>query len=315
MPDSAQLLAAEEIVARHLPITPLVGLAGSNGRVLLKLETVQPTGSFKIRGALAALAAAPADQQVVAASAGNHALGVARAAQLLGRRATVVVPETASAAKIESLCRFDVRLVRAGDGYDAAEAHALRLAAGEDAHFVSPYNDADVIAGQRTVAVEIGERLRGPLTIVCPVGGGGLLSGVALWASEHDDVRVVGVEAAASRALSSAVRAGHVVEVPIGPTLADGMAGGVEVGSITVEIASRHVDDLVAVGDDALRDTIRALALEHGLVVEGAGAAATAAVLGGHVVDDRPGARIVAVLSGRNITAAALLEVLRRPAG
>ena len=315
VPNSAQLLAAEQIVARHLSITPLVVLAGSNGRVLLKVETVQPTGSFKIRGALAALAAAPPGRPVVAASAGNHALGVAHAAQLLGRSATVVVPQTASPAKLERLGGFDVRLVRAGDGYDAAEAHALRLAADEGAHFVSPYNDADVIAGQRTVAVEIGARVRGPMTIVCPVGGGGLLSGVALWGSEHDDVRVVGVEAAASRALSSAVRAGHVVEVPIGPTLADGMAGGVEAGSITVAIASRHADDLVAVSDAELRDAIRVLTLDNGLVVEGAGAAAAAAVLGGHVVDDRPGARIVAVLSGRNITAETLLEVLRDPAG
>ena len=223
VPGTDQLLAAEEMVARHLAVTPLVELAGSHGRVLLKVETVQPTGSFKIRGALAALAAAPPGQPVVTASAGNHALGVARAAELLGRSATVVVPEAASAAKVERLGRFDVRLIRAGENYDAAEAHAPRLAADEDARFISAYNDADVIAGQRTLGVELGERLSGPLTILCPVGGGGLLSGIALWASEHADVRVVGVEVAASRAMSAAVRAGYVVEVPIGPTLADGM--------------------------------------------------------------------------------------------
>ena len=151
VPGSAQLLAAEEIVARHLAVTPLVELARSGGSVLLKVETVQPTGSFKIRGALAALAATPAAQAVVTASAGNHALGVARAAELLGRTAIVVVPETASAAKLERLERFDVRVIRAGDSYDGAEAHALRLAA--DTRFISAYNDADVIAGQRTLAV------------------------------------------------------------------------------------------------------------------------------------------------------------------
>lgn len=314
VPDRAQLLAAEAVVARHLAVTPLVELAGSGGRVLLKVETVQPTGSFKVRGALAALAAAPAAQSVVTASAGNHALGVARAAELLGRSATVVVPETASAAKLERLGRFDVRVIRAGDSYDAAEAHALRLAADDDARFISAYNDADVIAGQRTLAVELGQRMRGPMTIVCPVGGGGLLCGVALWASEHPDVRVLGVEAAASRALSAAVRVGHVVEVPIGPTLADGMAGGLEMGSITVQIARRHVDDMVAVSEGELRNAVRALSFEQGLVVEGAGAAAVAAILSGRVVDDRPGAQIVAVLSGRNISTPTLLDVLRERA-
>jgi threonine dehydratase len=313
VPDPAPMLAAEEIVARHLAVTPLVELAESDGGVLLKVETVQPTGSFKIRGALAALAATPPAQAVVTASAGNHALGVARAAELLGRTVTVVVPETASAAKLERLDRVDVRVIRAGDSYDAAEAHALRLAVDADARFISAYNDADVIAGQRTLAVELGQRLRGPMTILCPVGGG-LLCGVALWASEQPDVRVVGVEAATSRALSTAVRIGHVVEVPIGPTLADGMAGGLETGSITVQIARRHVYDLVAVSDAELRHAVRALAFEQGLVVEGAGAAAAAAVLSRRVVDDRPGAHIVAVLTGRNISIHTLLDVLGQPA-
>jgi threonine dehydratase len=196
----------------------------------------------------------------------------------------VVVPETASAAKLERLDRFDARVIRVGDSYDAAEAHALRLATDTGARFISAYNDADVIAGQRTLAVELGQQMHGPMTILCPVGGGGLLCGVALWASEHPDVRVVGVEAATSRALSAAVRVGHVVEVPIGPTLADGMAGGLETGSITVQIARRHVYDIVAVSDAELRHAIRALTFEQGLVVEGAGAAAVAAVLARRVV-------------------------------
>jgi threonine dehydratase len=309
-PDRAQRRAAEAIVARHLAVTPLVEFAGSHAGLLLKVETVQPTGSFKVRGALAALAAAPPDRPVVAASAGNHALGIAHAAALLGRKATVVVPTPASAAKVQRLARCDVRLVQHGDGYDAAEAHGLQLAADDDARFVSAYDDADVIAGQRTVGVEIGRQLAGPMTIVCPVGGGGLLAGVALWASEQPDVRVVGVEAAASRALSAAVRAGAVADVPIGPTLADGMAGGLEPGAVTVEIARRYAHDLVAVDELALGDAIRALAFEQGIVVEGAGAAGAAAVLRGQVVDERPGARIVAVLTGRNITPAALLAVL-----
>ena len=210
--------------ASGLAPTPLVSAPALGPGVLLKVETVQPTGSFKVRGALAAVAHARPGEHVVTVSAGNHGLGVAQAAALLGRSATVVVPENASRAKVDRLRSFPVDLVLAGDGYDAAEAHALDLARGGGV-FVSPYNDPHVIAGQRTVAVEIGASLDGPLTIVVPVGGGGLVAGVALWAAGRDDVRVVGVEAAASRAMSAAVRAGRVVDVPIGATLADGMAG------------------------------------------------------------------------------------------
>jgi threonine dehydratase len=301
LPAAGDLAAAERAVRRVLAPTPVVEAFGA----WLKVETMQPTGSFKIRGALAALAALPPGP-VVAASAGNHGLGIAKAAALLGREATVVVPETASAAKVDRLRTYPVELVLAGEGYEGAEAHALSL----DGSYVSPYNDPHVIAGQRTLAVELGEQLPGPLTVVVPAGGGGLLAGVALWASERDDVRVVGVEAAASRALSASVEAGQVVEVDVGPTLADGMAGGLEPGSITVDIAARAVDAFVAVDEGELRVGMRALAVEAGLVAEGAGAAATAAVLAGRVADERPGARVVAVVSGRNLTRDVLLDVL-----
>ncbi len=312
-PTVADLRTAEAVVREGLAPTPLVAAPTLGPGVLLKVETMQPTGSFKVRGALAAVAHARPGEHVVTVSAGNHGLGVAQAAALLGRSATIVVPENASRAKVDRLRTFGVDLVLAGDGYDAAEAHALDLAA-RGSVFVSPYNDPRVIAGQRTLAVEIGASLDGPLTIAVPVGGGGLVAGVALWAAGRDDVRVVGVEAAASRAMSAAVRAGRVVDVPIGVTLADGMAGNVEAGSVTVAIAARHVDAWVAVDEDELRAAMRVLAFDSGLVAEGAGAAATAAVLAGRVGDERPGARIVALVTGRNITRAALLEVLAGPA-
>jgi threonine dehydratase len=298
LPADADFVAAERIVRRFLSPTPVVEALG----ISLKVETVQPTGSFKIRGALAAMAALPPGP-VVTASAGNHGLGVAQAAALLGREATVVVPETASTAKISRLREFAVDLVLSGSSYDEAEAHALGLGGA----YVSPYNDPLVIAGQRTLGVELGEQLPGPLTVVVPAGGGGLLAGVALWASERPDARVVGVEAAASRALSASVEAGRVVEVEVGPTLADGIAGGLEPGCVTVDIAARAVDAFVAVEEDELRAAIRALAFEAGLVAEGAGAAATAAVLAGRVPDDRP---VVAIVSGRNLTREVLVDVL-----
>jgi threonine dehydratase len=302
LPGAEDLAAAEHAVREVLSPTPVVEALG----MWLKVETVQPTGSFKVRGGVAALAARPSGSRVVTASAGNHGLGVAYAAAKLRRAATVVVPETASGVKVERLRSYPVELVQVGDGYDAAEAHALSL----DGEYVSAYNDPHVIAGQRTLAVELGEQLSGPLTVAVPVGGGGLVSGVGLWAADRDDVRVVGVEVAASRAVSAAVAAGRVVDAELWPTLADGMAGGLEPGSVTVDIAARHVDAFVAVDEVELRVAMRALAFEAGLIAEGAGAAATAAVLAGRVADDRPGARVVAVVSGRNVTRDALLDVL-----
>jgi threonine dehydratase len=302
MPAAGDLAAAERAVRGVLAPTPVVHALG----MWLKLETVQPTGSFKVRGGLAAMAAAPPGCSVVTASAGNHGLGIAYAAARLGRPATVVVPETASAAKVERLRTYPVELVMAGDGYDAAEAHALSL----EGEYVSAYNDPHVIAGQRTLAVELGEQLDGPLTLAVPVGGGGLLSGVALWAAEREDVRVVGVEVAASRAVSAAAEAGRVVDAELLPTLADGMAGGLEPGSLTVDIAARHADAFVAVEEAELRAAMRALAFDAGVIAEGAGSAATAAVLAGLVTDDRPGARIVAIVSGRNVAREVLLDVL-----
>ena len=302
LPGAEDLAAAEHAVREVLSPTPVVEALG----MWLKVETVQPTGSFKVRGGVAALAARPSGSRVVTASAGNHGLGVAYAAAKLRRAATVVVPETASGVKVERLRSYPVELVQVGDGYDAAEAHALSL----DGEYVSAYNDPHVIAGQRTLAVELGEQLSGPLTVAVPVGGGGLLSGVGLWAADRDDVRVVGVEVAASRAVSAAVAAGRVVDAELWPTLADGMAGGLEPGSVTVDIAARHVDAFMAVDEVELRVAMRALAFEAGLIAEGAGAAATAAVLSGRVADDRPGARVVAIVSGRNVTRDALLDVL-----
>jgi threonine dehydratase len=302
LPAPEDLAAAERAVRAVLSPTPVVEALG----MWLKLESMQPTGAFKVRGGLAALAARPAGGRVVTASAGNHGLGVAYAAARLDRPATVVVPESASAAKVERLRSYPVELVFAGDGYDAAEAHAL----GMEGEFVSAYNDPHVIAGQRTLAVELGEQLPGPLTIAVPVGGGGLISGVALWAAERDDVRIVGVEVTASRSVSAAVEAGRVVDAEQRPTLADGMAGNLESGSVTVDIAARGVYAFVAVEEAELRAAMRALAFDAGIVAEGAGAAAPAAVLAGLVTDERPGARIVAIVSGRNVARAVLLDVL-----
>lgn len=302
-PERGDVAAARRRIAAHVRRTPLVESAELGA--LLKLETLQPTGSFKVRGAFAALTQLPPGTRVVTASAGNHGLGVAHAAATLGLDATVVVPATASTAKLAALARYQARLVRHGATYDEAERHALALGG----CYVSPYNDPAVIAGQGTIAVELADALDGPCTVVCPLGGGGLASGVALWASGVPGMRVVAVESEGSAAMRAALDAGGLVPIPLHPTLADGLGGNIEPGSVTYELVRDHVDDVVVVREEEIEAAIRHLAECHGLVVEGAGAVAVAALLAGKV--DARGGRPVALVTGRNIAADTLARLLR----
>lgn len=268
--------AAERRIREALPPTPLVQSDG----FALKLESLQPTGSFKVRGALNALSLA--GEPVVTASAGNHGLAVGWAAQRLGVQATVVVPETAARVKVEGIRRFPVELVVHGRDYDEAETHALSL----PGRYVSPYNDRDVIAGAGTIALELPDGAR----IVVPVGGGGLASGIGLVASG----RVVGVVPAAFPHMRSALDAGEIVAVEGAATVADGLHGNIEPGSVTFRLVRDHVADVVAVTEEELHDAIAFLDREHGLIVEGAGAAAVAALRSGKAEGE------VAIVSGRN---------------
>lgn len=306
VPTPGDLARAWEIVREVLPATPLLPL---DPGLFAKLETRQPTGSFKVRGALAALTRLPAGNHAVTASAGNHGLGVAWAAERLGVPATIVVPANASAAKRAALRRYPVRVVEHGDGYEAAENRALELATGGGV-YLSPYNDPDVIAGQSTIGPELDEQLgAGPLTVVCPVGGGGLCAGLALWARTRPGTSVVGVEIDRSTGVSASVRAGRVVRVQVEPTLADGLAGNLEADSITPVLIAAAGVHLVTVSEEQLVEALRTAVLDLGLTVEGAAAVPLAALLAGLVP---PGPRTVLILSGRNIAPDTLASVLSR---
>jgi threonine dehydratase len=193
-----------------------------------------------------------------------------------------------------------VTLVLHGVDYDEAERHALSL----PGRYVSPYNDRDVIAGQGTVALE----LEDADTIVVPIGGGGLAAGVGL----ATDARVVGVVPEASPAMQAAVAAGRVVEVEVRDTIADGLAGNIEPGSVTVELCARHVDEIVTVSEAEILDAMRFLVRSHGLVAEGAGAAVVAALRSGRI---RPQGNTVALVTGRNVTLETFARALQPPAG
>ncbi len=301
-PEPQDVETAWITVRGALTPTPVVPSPLASG-ALLKLEIFQPTGSFKVRGALAALAGLPAQVKAVTASAGNHGLAMAYAASQTAADVTVVVAETASPAKVAKIKSYPVTLVQHGRYFDDAEQHALSL----PGRYVSAYNDPHVIAGQATIGKELDDQVIGPLTVVVPVGGGGLVGGLSLWARERGDVRIVGVESSVSRAVSTAVATGRITEVEVGDSIADGIIGNIEAGCVTPGLIGAGSVALTAVTDAEIHAALRWLFTEHGLVAEGSGACGVAAVLAGKV---EISGRLVVVLSGRNITAGTFAKAL-----
>lgn len=307
--DIAQARTRIAGVAHRTPLEYARQLSREHGRdVLLKLESFQVTGSFKLRGAMSKLSLLTADQRtrgVLTVSAGNHGLAVAHCAEALGIKATIVVPASASRAKVEAIRRYPVTLIERGANYDEAERAAREMQRESGAVFVSPYNDEDVIAGQGTIALEILEDAPDVEAIIVPVGGGGLIAGVAIAAKTvKPDIKVYGVEPEASPTMSEALRAGRLIEIEERETIADGLAGNIEPGSITFPIVQRLVDGVVLVTEESIRNAISRVAREDHLMIEGS-AAASIAALADPLIEGR---RVAAIITGRNIT----FELLER---
>jgi threonine dehydratase len=286
----------------HTPLIPSPWLSDlTRADVWLKLESVQATGSFKMRGAANALAClherAP-QAAVVTASAGNHGLAVAAAGKHFGLRVRVHLPAYAPATKRTAMARFGAEIVEAPT-YDDAERQAHEEADNSSAVYVSPYNDDDVIAGAATVAAEMLDDRPDLDAFVVPVGGGGLLAATAVVArARQTEALVVGAEAAASPVFTSALRAGRPVTVDVRTTLADGLAGNMDLDSRTFPLVRDLVDRVAAVREDSIADAMRNLLMVDRLVVEGAAATGVAAALEGL---DLAGRRVGFILSGRNI--------------
>ena len=290
--------------------------AASGTTAYLKMENLQRTGSFKIRGALnrlMTLTEAERAAGVVAASAGNHALGVAEAARQLGARATLMVPTTGSPAKIAALRRYPpehVELLVEGADYDETEALAIALARASKRRIVSAYNDPQIISGQATIGVEILEDLPDVEAVLVPVGGGGIPTGIGLWAKTiNPKIRVIGVQSTASPQMYAAFQAGHLVTVPVLDSLADGLAGNIEPGSPMYELARLSVDEMVLVEENEIAQAMLWYLEQHHLIVEGSGAVVLAALLN-HRVDGIQGKRVAAVLTGRNVSTERLKALL-----
>ena len=307
--DAAERIAGIAIVTPLLPSMWFSNLAGRE--IWLKAENLQRTGSFKIRGAANALALlSPAERErgVVAASAGNHAQGVALAAREFDTRATVFMPVGAAIPKVTATRGYDadVRLEGAdlAQAVDAARAHAAHTGA----MLVHPYDDPAIIAGQGTLGLELAEQMPADGTVVVPVGGGGLAAGTALaLKAKRPSIRVVGVEVEAAAAYAASREAGRPVSVEVQPTVADGIAVG-SPSDLAFELIEEHVDDIVTVGDDAATGAVTMLLERAKFLVEPAGAVALAAVISEKVRADGP---IAAILSGGNIDLLLLGSLVR----
>ncbi len=284
--------------------------------VFLKCENLQRTGSYKIRGAFNRLSVLTDEEKargVVAASAGNHAQGVALAARELGIAATIFMPVGVALPKLQATRSYGADVVLRGEAVDGALRAAAEFAETTGAVFIPPFDHADVIAGQGTLGLEILEQVPQLETIIVPIGGGGLISGVASalkqkFAAEGRTVRVVGVQAANAAAYPPSLRSGVATEIRIAPTIADGIAVS-KPGSLNFEIVRETVDEVVTVTDDDIARAMLVLLERAKLVVEPAGAVSVAAILTGQVTNS---GTTVAILSGGNIDPLVMERVISR---
>ena len=280
--------------------------------VHLKIESIQPIRAFKVRGALNKLIRLPEQQRaagVITASAGNHGMGVAYAAAAFKAPATVYVPETANPFKVEAIRRLGAKVVPAGGDYSGAYVEALAAQRESGATFVHAYDDPDVVAGQGTIATELLSDLEDLDTVLVPIGGGGLIGGIALYLkSRNPGIKVIGVEPTGADAMNRSLRAGSIVTLDRVSTIADGLAASAP-GKLTFELARRYVDEVILVQEDELLRAIRLLFEWEHLLAEPAGAAALAALLYHH--RPAPNEKVVVILSGGNVTDEVLLRALK----
>lgn len=292
-----------DIIATPLEYSPLLSLA-FGPHVYFKWECAQVTGSFKFRGALnklRTLSSARKRRGVVSASTGNHGLGVSRAARIEGVDLVLYLPENAAPDKIAKLKKAGAVLRFFGTSCEKTESYARRDAESSSRIFISPYNDLEIIHGQGTVGLEILDQLPGVEDVLVPVGGGGLIAGIAGYLkSRAPGVRVLGVEPAHSAFMKASLKAGRLVEIEEKPTLADAVAGGIEPGSVTFPLCRRYVDEILTVSEKGLTAAMRLIHEVHGKVVEGAGALALAAMMKYRA--RFRGRRVVLIASGGNIS-------------
>ncbi|MFZ0443254.1 MAG: threonine ammonia-lyase [Bacillus sp. (in: firmicutes)] len=315
--DLNQIISAREKMKGIVHQTPLdfsqTFTDMSHNEVYLKLENLQKTGSFKVRGSinkLTSLSKEELSKGVIAASAGNHAQGVAYSSKMLNIPCTIVMPKGAPLSKIQATKNYGAEIVLEGDAFDDALAHAMELSEKQGFTLVHTFDDDEIIAGQGTIGLEILEQLPDVEAIICPVGGGGLIAGIAVAVKEKNpNVAIYGVEASACPSMAQSLLEKKPISVPSGPTVADGIAVK-KPGVRNLEIVEKYVDDLVTVDELEMIRTMFLLLERNKLLVEGSGASSLAALL--YKKLNIKGKKVVALLSGGNVDVNFISRIIER---
>jgi threonine dehydratase len=297
-----------ETIVEHSPVLSERGGA----RVYAKLENLQHTGSFKVRGALNKVLSLTEERRargVVTASTGNHGAAVAYSLGRLNESGMVFVPENADRSKVEAIKRLGAEVRYYGQDCAEAEVHARAYALEHGMVYVSPYNDPQVIGGQGTVGVELARQLEGIDAVYVALGGGGLISGIAGYLkSVQPGVQMIGCSPKNSQVMIQSVKAGQILDLPSLPTLSDGTAGGIEAGAITFDLCRTLVDDYLTVSEEEIAASLRLFIGAHHMLIEGAAAVAIAAYL--KSCQRFAGQNVVIVICGANISLETLRQVL-----
>ncbi len=311
-----EVVHAEERIRPYIRETLLdhsIYLSQTGGaNVYCKLENLQYTGSFKVRGAMNKLLSLTTDeiaQGIVTASTGNHGLAMARGVRELKASGIVFVPGNACPSKVRAIERLGADVRQYGEDCLETEVYARQYAAGNHMIYVPPYNDRKVIGGHGTIGVELVRQLDQIDAVLISLGGGGLISGVARYLkSVHPDVKIIGCSPENSHVMIQSVKAGRILDLSSLPTLSDSTAGGIEVGSITFDLCRELVDEYVTVTEDEIRENLRLFMETHHMLIEGAAAVAVASYL--KVRNRFAGNNVVIVVCGANISLETLKEIL-----
>jgi threonine dehydratase len=302
-------------IARETPLVHSESLTAITGaQVYLKLETLQPTGAFKVRGAANKILTLPDDDKargVVTVSTGNHGRAVAHVARQAGIPATVCISERVPSNKVEALKRLQAEVVIHGQSQDEAEVVAREIQQERGATLIPPFDDPQIVAGQGTIGLELLQELPQIDSVLVPLSGGGLIAGIALaLKSASPDIRVVGVSMERAAVMYHSLQAGRPVQMPEEPTLADSLQGGIGLDNrFTFALSQNYVDDVILLSETEIAAGMRYAFFEHRLVLEGAGAVGIAALLHRHGPD--LGQNVAVVLSGGNVDMATFLQVVQ----
>ena len=307
---------AEQRIRPHIretPVEPSLYLGQeANCQAFLKLENLQITGSFKLRGAMnkvLSLNQKELHRGMITASSGNHGAAFAYLMDRFGLKGTIFLPETASESKLESLRYYDVALKLHGHDCILAETAARNATQESGQVFISPYNDTKIIGGQATIGIELLSQLDKIDAVFAPVGGGGLISGIAgFLKAARRETAIIGCQPENSPVMYESIKAGHIIDMESKPSISDGTAGGIEKDAITFEICRSLVDEYVLVSEDEIKDAIRLMLNKHFMLIEGAAALSVAAFF--KTKNRYAGKRVALIISGAKISQDQLRNVL-----